>query len=146
MKIIKKAGAIIIVQGKLLLCKPYAFDDLILPGGIIEETETPQDALVRELNEELSKASLPDPESVSYFGTYTDIAAGRLDTLVEIQCFTVSLNGEAQPEDEIKELIFFAPTDNPMVLSPIIRNHILPALVRRGLFDAESNKDDSSNK
>jgi len=134
MRTLKKAGAIVIKSNKVLLCKPFAFNDLILPGGVIGKSETPADALIREVKEELGNASKPNLKSVKYFGTYTDVAAGKKNTLVEIQCFTVSLDGHPRPSDEIKELIWFKKGDDKKALSPIIANHILPQLLRHKLL------------
>jgi ADP-ribose pyrophosphatase YjhB (NUDIX family) len=47
-----KSRCIIVNEGKMLLCKTIGQDYYFLPGGSLNDTETPQEVLVRELKEE----------------------------------------------------------------------------------------------
>jgi 8-oxo-dGTP diphosphatase len=128
-KRIYKFGLAVIENNKLLLCEPYAFSELILPGGIKEGEESHIENLLREVEEELGENVILDIDSLSYLGRFEDVAAGRSYRVVEIDLYFGTLTGKVQPSSEIKELHWFSASDNPIRLSPIIRNKILPYLI-----------------
>lgn len=131
---IYKFGLVVIENNRLLLCQPYAFDDLILPGGMKEGSETHIQNLTREIREELGEEALLDESSVTYLGRFEDIAAGRTQRLVEIDLYLGKISGPLKASSEIKILHWFSPDDDPSRLSPIIRNRILPFLIERELL------------
>lgn len=129
-----KYGLAFIRDNKLLVCKPYAFDDYILPGGIREGDETFLEGLEREIKEELGSDAKLDRSSLEHLGSFEDLAAGRKDVLVKIDLYLGQVHGELRASSEIKELVWFSPLDDRKLLSAIIRNQILPALELRGLI------------
>ncbi len=135
MKTLFKYGLAFIQNNKLLLCKPHAFDDLILPGGLKEGEETFEEGLQREAYEELGKSAVIKEGSLEYLGKFEDIAAGRSDTTVEIELYMGDVEGELVPSSEIKDLIWFPADGDKEALSPIIKNKILPFLVARGYME-----------
>ena len=134
MKTLFKYGLALIRDNKLLVCRPYAFDDYILPGGIREGEETYSQGLDREIKEELGPNAQLNGDSLKYVGCFEDLAAGRKDVLVRIELYLGEVEGELVASDEIKELIWFSPSDDRSLLSAIIRNKILPELERRELL------------
>lgn len=129
MKKIYKYGLAVIENNKLLLCEPYAFKDLILPGGTKEDNETHTDNLLREVREELGEDAILDIDSLKYLGNFEDLAAGRSNVIVEIELYIGSVGGKLIASSEIKELYWFSPMDDHSRLSKIIRNKILPYLI-----------------
>lgn len=129
-----KYGLALIRDNKLLVCKPFAFDDYILPGGIREGNETFVDGLEREIKEELGPDATLVRNSLKYFGNFEDLAAGRKDVLVEIELYLGEVQGELKAASEIKDLVWFSKSDDRNLLSAIIRNKILPALELDGLI------------
>jgi 8-oxo-dGTP diphosphatase len=129
-----KVGLVYIRDKKLLLCRPYAFDDLIMPGGQRDESESDTDCLLREIREELGTQAELDIDSLRYIGIFEDIAASYKEKRVEITLYMGEVRGELIPSSEIKELIWFSPSDDINQLSPIIRNKILPALQSDGFM------------
>jgi 8-oxo-dGTP pyrophosphatase MutT (NUDIX family) len=127
---IYKIGLVIIRDNKLLLCEPFAYSDLILPGGTKEGNETPVDNLLREIFEELGEEAALDVTSLKYLGNFEDVAAGRIGRLVEIELYIGAINGNLIPSSEIKRLHWFSSKDDTMRLSPIIRNKVLPYLIK----------------
>src|SRR5260370_30801093 len=113
MRTLFKYGLALIRDNRLLVCKPYAFDDYILPGGIREGSETFCEGLDREIKEELGPNAMLDPDSLNYLGTFEDLAAGRKDVLVRIELYQSEVSGELVPSSEIKEIILFSPSDDP---------------------------------
>ena len=129
-----KIGLACITNRTLLLCRPFAFNDLILPGGQRDANETDIECLVREIEEELGPRAELDVVTLQYFGTFEDIAASYKEQLVQITLYLGRLHGPLKPSSEIKELVWFSPSDDRTQLSPIIRNKILPALKDAGLL------------
>jgi len=124
-----KYGLVFIKDNKILLCEPYAFKDLILPGGTREENENYLENLKREILEELGDKAILDTDSLTYIGNFADVAAGRTYRLVEIEAYLGNVNGELKASSEIKQLHWFSISDDYEALSPIIRNKILPYLI-----------------
>jgi ADP-ribose pyrophosphatase YjhB (NUDIX family) len=125
---IEKIGLVVISDRKLLLCKPKAFPDLILPGGMVEGTEDASANLLRETREELGPDSSLDLDSLAYIGTVQDVAAGRKDTIVRIQLFLGELRGPIQASSEIQELVWFDPQAADPNLSAVVKNRVIPLL------------------
>lgn len=128
---IYKYGLIFIKDNKILLCEPYAFTDLILPGGTKDDDEGHIENLLREVDEELGDKAILDVESLTYLDNFKDVAAGRTYRIVEIEAYLGVVKGELKASSEIKDLRWFAPNDDWSALSPIIRNKILPYLIER---------------
>lgn len=129
-----KFGLAVIRNNRILLCEPYAYPELIVPGGIKEGGETHVENLVREVREELGEFAELDIESLRYLGRFEDVAAGRTERSVEIDLYLGSLHGKLRPSSEIKQLHWFGPSDDQARLSPIVRRKILPHLIRENLL------------
>ena len=136
MKKMYKYGVAVISENKLLLCRPLAFPDLIMPGGIRERGEDYITNLIRETREELGNQAELLLSSLKYLGNFEDTAAGRSDTIIEIELYKGEIAGTLKPSKEIAELIWFDPRSMHDQLSPIVRNRILPFLIARGLLAA----------
>ncbi len=90
------ARAVIIKDGKILLCKLKDTNFYFLPGGHLDEGEPADVALTREIQEELSVpiTDLVPIGTVENF--YTD-ARGPIEEVNNI--FTGNLTGEMNPQD-----------------------------------------------
>jgi glycosyltransferase involved in cell wall biosynthesis/8-oxo-dGTP pyrophosphatase MutT (NUDIX family) len=129
---IRKVGAAIIRDGKLLLVRKFGTAQLIMPGGGVERGEDVEHALRRELEEELGiKTISVDPGPLD---VYCAQAAFEPGLQVEITLYRTSTEDTPIPRGEIEEVIWFSPSEARDVLSPIIRDHIYPDLLRRALL------------
>jgi 8-oxo-dGTP diphosphatase len=108
---IYKIGLAIIRNDCLLLCKPFAFEALIVPGGIKEGDETVVENLTREVKEELGDDAMLDPQSLHFVGNFVDRAAGKTDRIVEIELYTGQVRGRLTASSEISELVWFNPLE-----------------------------------
>ena len=129
---IRKAAMFISRDGCILLCRRRKGSPLlILPGGKLESGETPEEALVRELREELGKVSV---SGLKLLGRYAGPAANDSGKTVAIDLFGGQLKGKPRPCAEIGELVWFGPDGSPDELAPSLRDSILPDLRERGLL------------
>lgn len=131
----EKVGLLAIRDGRILLCrKKHTTSLLIVPGGCYEPGENAMACLTRELAEELGPVQTGP---VAYLGTYSDVAAGDGTgpvKTVRVELYRGDLIGEPLASSEIKELVWFGEADDPALLSPTLRNRIIPDLVRRGIL------------
>ena len=127
-----KYGLAVIQENRLLLCKAYTLNELILPGGVKEGCEDYIEGLLREINEELGSASILQVDTLKYISNYKAAAAGKSDTTVEIELYYGEVSGNLQASDEIEELIWFEEYDDRNRLSLIIKDYILDDLIDKG--------------
>ena len=114
----EKAGLLTFRNGRVLLCrKKHSTSLLILPGGVMEPGESPEDCLRREIREELGEVQLGP---LQYLGSFESPAAIPGKT-VKIVLFSASLEGEPRAASEIKELVWFGPEDDQSLLAPSLR-------------------------
>ena len=135
---IYKAAGIIIKDKKLLFTRAEGKDFFIDPGGKIEDGETPEQALIRELKEELSiDVTIEDLE---FFGEYVAPAANNNDKTVRMKAYMVKKwLGDIVASAEVEELRWLTsdlPTD--IQVGSIFGGKVLPALHDMGLVDWSS--------
>jgi 8-oxo-dGTP pyrophosphatase MutT (NUDIX family) len=137
---IHKAGLLVIREGRVLLCrKKHGTQSLILPGGKLEPGESAAECLSREIREELGTGVL----RAEFVATYVDQAAmadGEVRRTVRIDLYHGELTGEPRAQAEIAELVWFGPDDDWSLLSPSLRNQILPDLASGTGFSLSSAK------
>jgi mutator protein MutT len=132
---IYKAGGILIKDRKVLLTKSFGKDHYIAPGGRLEGKETPEEALCRELQEELSiRVTAADLEP---FGEFAHPAVGELDAVTVMYVFMVKQwQGEIVPAHEIERLAWVdsrMPTE--IKIGSIFAEEVIPKLKNQGLID-----------
>jgi 8-oxo-dGTP diphosphatase len=125
MKRILKYAVIIEKNGKILLQKEAKQKLLLLPGGKPHTGETPQHCITREIQEEL-KADI-DASSLRYLGKFEDIAADGT-SIVTVELYTGQLATPPKTTSVVRKLVWFGKNSRQEVLSPVIRNKILPYL------------------
>ncbi|MBN2043197.1 MAG: NUDIX domain-containing protein [Candidatus Aenigmarchaeota archaeon] len=125
-----KHGLAVIRDGKLLLVKKKGVDLLITPGGKPEKGENNIECIEREIMEELGTKI--EMESIELFGTFEDVTAESGNETVRIEMYLGRIKGNPKPSREIEKIFWIDSKTNPSKLSPIVRNRILPALIREG--------------
>jgi mutator protein MutT len=132
---IYKAAGIIINDRKLLFARAKDMDFFIDPGGKIEEGETAEQALVRELNEELTiDVNMADLE---FFGEYVAEAANHKGKTVHMKAFVVKKwQGDIKPSAEVEELRWLtSKLPDDIQVGSIFGGKVLPRLHELGLVD-----------
>ncbi len=123
-KIRISAAIIADAAGRLLLVRKRGTLAFMQPGGKIEPHETPVDALVRELREELGLTI--DPAALSRLGQFSAVAANEPGCTVEAELFALSIDGQPMPAAEIEEMIWLDPKAiGGVELAPLTRDVVL---------------------
>ena len=109
-KVIDKLAWLYIRDGKFLAVRSQGKELFYLPGGKREAGESDEQALMREIKEELSVDLLPD--SIQYAETFIAQADGKASGVsVQLTCYFAAYSGELQPDAEIEELAFLGAKD-----------------------------------
>lgn len=132
---IHKAAGILIEDRKLLVEKSENKEFFIAPGGSIEAGETPEHALVRELEEEFGiDVKETDLEK---FGSFSAPAAGQEHRTVVMEAYFVKKwQGEPSPNSEVEEIRWIT-SDIPkdIKVGSIFEHEVVPRLKKLDLID-----------
>jgi 8-oxo-dGTP diphosphatase len=100
---IDKLAWIYIKDRKVLFVRSHGKDIPYTPGGKREEGETDEEALVREIREELQIELVRN--TIVYLRTVTAQAHGKPEgVMVEIKCYAADFTGTPAPSNEIEEM------------------------------------------
>lgn len=103
---IDKLAFIEIRDRKILETCSYGKDKWYVPGGKREAGESDQQALVREMKEELNVNILP--ETMEPCGIFEAQAHGKPEgTIVRLTCYTAQYDGELLPSAEVEKMDWF---------------------------------------
>lgn len=121
-------------DGKVLMVKEFGKDVYGLPGGRVEENETVEDGLIRELTEELCCV----PIDFQLFSEITIPGRNQGETY-HFMFFLGKLKGKVKPSSEIESFVWIdkADIDNIVVkLHPhIAETKIMEDLIAKGLIN-----------
>lgn len=133
-KAIYKAGGILIKNRRVLLHKSKRYNYFAAPGGRIEDGESPQRALIRELHEEIG-LNLTEAD-LKPFGRF-NATIRETGVPITMEVFLVKRwSGPINPQSEIKEIKWVnsaeaAKTD----IASIFAHDVIPLLKRKNLID-----------
>ncbi|MCP8464784.1 NUDIX domain-containing protein [Pseudomonas sp. ZM23] len=115
--------------GRLLLVRKRGTHAFMLPGGKHETGETPVQALLRELQEELDLRL--EENALKPLGRFQADAANEPNMRVDAHVFVATLPHPVQPAAELEELAWLdTASDYPQNLAPLLREQVLPALLQ----------------
>ncbi|MDO8509046.1 MAG: NUDIX domain-containing protein [Nanoarchaeota archaeon] len=128
----KRISALIIENKKILLSRDKDLKFYSLPGGALDIGESIQQALSREIKEELN---VPIIKS-HYYSSYTSFNE-RLNIRQIDYNYLISINGTPSPSNEIAEIYWFNKEEfqlHPqMFFSPFLKE-VLPKLLEDSLL------------
>ncbi len=103
---IDKLAFIEIRDRKILETCSYGKDKWYIPGGKREGNETDQEALIREVKEELLVDIIS--ETIMPYGIFEAQAHGKPEgTIVRMSCYTAKYKGELTPSAEVEKMDWF---------------------------------------
>ncbi|PKG81914.1 NUDIX hydrolase [Colwellia sp. 75C3] len=109
-KEIDKLAWLYIRDGKLLSARSKNKDLFYIPGGKREKGESDEQALVREIQEEISVDLIPS--TIKYAATFKAQADGKNNgTMVKLTCYYADFQGNISPDAEIEEIGFIGYQD-----------------------------------
>lgn len=131
------AAAILINEKRqMLVVRKRGTTQFMQPGGKIDPDETPEQALHRELAEEIG-LTLPE-NAARYEGVFREEAANEPGADVVAHAFTARLQSEVTPQAEIEEVRWLDLDRNPGVtIARLTETQMLP-LARAALTESET--------
>jgi 8-oxo-dGTP pyrophosphatase MutT (NUDIX family) len=107
---IDKLAYIYIQAGKILCTRSRGKDTWYIPGGKREPGESDEQALVREVEEELTVKLVN--QTIRSYGVFEAQAHGKPEgTLVRMTCYTADFAGTPSASNEIEEVAFLSYAD-----------------------------------
>ncbi|HCN47737.1 MAG TPA: NUDIX domain-containing protein [Chryseobacterium sp.] len=130
-KLIDKLAWIELKNKSILSTKSYGKDKYYIPGGKREMGETDEEALIREISEELSVTI--DPATLQYMGTYEAQAHSHEEgIIVKMTCYSGNYSGELKASAEIEEMRWLNYSDkdkisevDQLIFDDLHRNNLL---------------------
>lgn len=130
-KLIDKLAWIELKNKAILSTKSYGKDKYYIPGGKREMGETDEEALIREISEELSVTI--DPATLQYMGTYEAQAHSHEEgIIVKMTCYSGNYSGELKASAEIEEMRWLNYSDkdkisevDQLIFDDLHRNNLL---------------------
>lgn len=115
MKLIDKLAWIEIKDNSILLAKSKGKDKYYIPGGKREVSETDEQALTREIHEELSVSI--DTKTLKFIGIFEAQAHGQPEgVFVKMTCYSGDYFGELNANSEIEALKWFKYSEKDQVV------------------------------
>ena len=132
MKIIDKLAWIEIKNNKILSTKSFGKNKYYIPGGKRENDEADEQALCREIKEELNVELIPN--TLKFMGIFQAQAHGHTaDTFVKMTCYSASYTGLLKADSEIEEMIWLNYSDKDKISE--VDKLIFDFLKERNLFE-----------
>lgn len=129
--IIDKLGLITLSHDKVAMVRSHNKTLFYIPGGKREPGESDEQALCREIEEELTLNL--DVDSIHFYGEFIDLADGKQDgTKVRIRCYFANYDGIPTPAAEIAELAWIDSNDLSRCSTTAIK--VLAKLKQDGLI------------
>lgn len=114
MKLIDKLAWIEIQHKTILSTKSYNKDKYYIPGGKRESGESGEQALCREIKEELSVEL--HPGTLQLIGIFQAQAHGHPEgTLVKMTCYSAAYTGTLKAAAEMEELVWLQYSDKDKI-------------------------------
>lgn len=121
-----RVGAIIVKDGSILLVKHKKGESVywLLPGGGVEPKETLQQALAREVKEELSLNT--KPEEMVFVSDSINEQEGKHIIQIVFNCPVVEGDIKVNPDHRLVDAAYFKIDEiNDLIFRPNIKEHLI---------------------
>ncbi|WP_420154004.1 NUDIX hydrolase [Siphonobacter sp.] len=116
---------------QILVARSRNKDLYYIPGGKREAGETDAEALIREIQEELSVQL--QSETITWIGAFEAQAHGQAEGVqVRLSCYTAAYQGTLHPDSEIEEMVYLSYADRAKV--SVAAQLLFDALFESGLL------------
>lgn len=111
---IDKLAYIYIKDRQILMTLSKGKDTYYIPGGKREAGETDKQALIREVEEELTVKLKSN--TIKHYGTFRAQAHGKANgIIVQMTCYTADFTGQLIPSSEIQDLAYYTYAQRDLV-------------------------------
>lgn len=111
---IDKIALIYVKERRILMALSRGKDTYYIPGGKRENGESDEQALCREIKEELTVDICS--ETVRYYGKFCAQAHGKPPgAMVRMTCYTAILEGQIKPGSEIENTVYYGYSQRDIV-------------------------------
>jgi mutator protein MutT len=122
------AAVILNSRGHLLLVRKRGTETFMQPGGKFEPGETSEQAIIRELNEELGFEL--EASDFEYVGRFAARAANEVDHMVDCDVHFTVVDTEGVAAAEIEELMWIDPARmDDVALAPLTAKVMRPYIL-----------------
>ncbi len=133
MKTIHKIAAMVIQDNKFIMVRKFGKDTWTSLGGRIEEGETEEECLLREIKEEVNC----DAKILRKLGDFSDKAAFD-DAMIKLSVYLVELIGTPEIIDnELEEFMFIGKNyaEEGIKLTKVMKSQVIPHMIKENLLD-----------
>lgn len=128
-----RIAGIVIQDEKILMLQGHGLKDLWTPGGKIDEGETDEECLKRELKEEIGV----ELTSSKFFKEYTSDSFYHPGRIINSRIYIININGEIKTDAEIDSYVWLTKQDFETKKYSMIPNHrdkLIPDLIKAGIW------------
>ncbi|MBI4895273.1 MAG: NUDIX domain-containing protein [Candidatus Aenigmarchaeota archaeon] len=133
MKTIHKIAAMVIKDNKFIMVRKFGKDTWTSLGGRLEEGESEEQCLLREIKEEVNC----DAKIIRKLGNFEDKAAFD-NANIKLSVYITELIGEAEIIDnELEEFAFIGKDweKEGIKLTKVMKEHVIPYMIKENLLD-----------
>lgn len=128
-----RIAGIIIQNGKILMLKGRGYEELWTPGGKIENGESDEDCLRRELKEEIGV----DLIDLKFFENYPGMSFYNPEIIYNQKVYLATIRGGIKPDMEIESYVWLTKNDFEIKKYPMItitEEKIIPDLIKAKIW------------